>query len=122
MRHSIETRDRIFVKGCGFFSFPKNMTNNISSKQSQKCLNQAKQSATNALKITSKRASQKAAEATGDLIGNKIAAKITNVSRTSSQNSLETNESEPENIGFNREIPKERHIFPEKKDSKILMI
>ena len=55
------------------------------------------------------------------MIGNKIANKITKVSRTSTQNSLDAVKSKAENIGFDREIPKERNIFPEK-NSKLLMI
>ena len=55
-------------------------------------LDHAKQSATDALKTASSRAIQKAGETTGDLIGNKIAEKITRASKTSPQNSSETNE------------------------------
>ena len=51
-----------------------------------------KQSATDALKTTSKRAIQKTAEATGDLTGNTIADKIIIVSKTSPKNNSETNE------------------------------
>ena len=29
MRYSVQPRDRIFVKGCGFLSFSKNMGENI---------------------------------------------------------------------------------------------
>ena len=64
------------------------------------------------LKISSKRVIQKTAEATGDLIGNKFADKITRVSKTLSQNNLETNE----------EIIKEKHISPELRQKKILAI
>ena len=53
---------------------------------SQKLLDDAKQSATYALKTASKRAIQKTAEAAGDLIGSKIANQIPKVSKTSSQN------------------------------------
>ena len=42
----------------------------------------AKQSTTDAIKTTSKRAIQKPAKATGDLIGNRIADKITSVSKS----------------------------------------
>ena len=55
----------------------------MSSKYSQKLLDHAKQSATEALKTTSKRVIQKTAEANGDLIGNKIANRITKVSKNS---------------------------------------
>ena len=100
-RYSVQPRDRIFVKGYGFLSFAKNMDKNIgkksknlSSKYSQKILDHAKQSATDALKNSSKRAIQKTAEATDDLIGNEIADKITRVLKTSSENKSETNEEE----------------------------
>ena len=63
---SVQPRDRIFVKGYGFLSFARNMdkniSNNLSSKCSQKLLDHAKQSVTNALKTTSKRAIQKTAK------------------------------------------------------------
>ena len=62
----------------------------LSGKYSQKLLYHAKQSATIAVKTSSKRDIQKAAEATGDLIRNKIANKITKVSKTSQKNYLET--------------------------------
>ena len=75
------------------------------AKHSQKLLDHAKQSAKDALKTTSKRVIQKTVEATGDLIGNKIAAKISKVSKTSSQNSLGIARN-----GNNKEIPKERYL------------
>ena len=56
------------------------MSKNLSSKYSQKCLDHAKQSATDVFKTLSKRVIQKRAEAPSDLIGNKIAYKITRVS------------------------------------------
>ena len=73
MRYSTEPRDRIYIKGYGFLSFFKNMSN----KQSQKLFD----TATDPIKTASKRAIQKTAKATGDLIGNKIADKITNASK-----------------------------------------
>ena len=59
-RYSVLSRDRIFVKGYVFVSFAKNMgknigkniSKNLNSKYSQKPLDYAKQSATDALKIT----------------------------------------------------------------------
>ena len=54
---------------------------NLNSKCCQKPLDHAKQSTTDALKTTSKRANQETAEATGDLVGNKIANRITKVSK-----------------------------------------
>ena len=57
--YSVQTTDRIFVKGYGFFSFAKNMAKNTgknisknsSSKYSQKRFDHAKNSATDALKV-----------------------------------------------------------------------
>ena len=82
MRHSIETRDRIYAKGYGFLSFAKSVGISLSSKYGQKPLDSAKKSTTDAIKTASKIAIQKTAEATGDLIGNKIADKKTIVSKT----------------------------------------
>ena len=59
-------------------------------KYSQKRLNYARKSATDAFETASKRAIQKTAEATGDLVGNKIADRITEISKNSEQNNLET--------------------------------
>ena len=81
MRYSIESRDRIYVRGYGFLSFAKNIGKNLSNKYSQKFIDTAKKSASNAIKIASQRPIEKAAEATGDLIGNKIAHKITSISK-----------------------------------------
>ena len=72
MRHSIEPRNRIQVKGYEFLYFAKNMGKNLSNKYSQKLLDTAKKSSTDAIKTASKRAIQKTAEGTGYLIGNKI--------------------------------------------------
>ena len=49
-------------------------------KHSQKLLDSAKKSTTNAIKSASKISIQQAAEATGGLIGNKIADKLTDAS------------------------------------------
>ena len=81
MGHSIEPRDRIYVKGYGFLSFAKNMGKSVSNKYGQKLLDSAKKSITDAIKTASKRAIERTAEATSDLIGNKIADKITSVSK-----------------------------------------
>ena len=54
----------------------KNISKNLSTKYSQKLLDHAKKSATDAIKTSSKRVIQKAAEVTSDLIGIKIADKI----------------------------------------------
>ena len=114
MRYSIEPKDRMYVKGYGFFSFPKNMGTHLNSNYGQKRLDSAKKSTTNVIKTASKRAIQKTAEATDDLIGNKIAAEITRVSKKSSTCS-QNNEANDES-----ETLKERYI-PQKKDNKLLM-
>ena len=90
------------------------MSKNLSQKYSQKLLDHAKFSTTDALKTASKKAIQKNSRGIGGLIGNKIANTITKASRTSPQNSSETVESETENIGINRKMHKERYIYPEK--------
>ena len=73
MRYSLEPRDRIYVKGYGFMSFARSMSN----KYGKKVVDTAKKIATDPIKTVSKRAIQKTAEATGDLVDNKIADKIT---------------------------------------------
>ena len=85
MRYSIEPRDRIYVKGYVFLSFAKNNGNNatkvaksMSNKYSQKLLDSAEKSITDAINTASKRVIQKTAETTGDLIGNKIPDKCFN--------------------------------------------
>ena len=57
-------------------SIGKNISKNLSGKYSHKLLDHAKESATHALKSTSKRVILKTEEATGDLIGTKIANRI----------------------------------------------
>ena len=88
MRYSIESRERRHVKGYGFLSFARNIgthatkvAKNMSNKYSQKLVDTAKKSTTDAIKTASKRAIRKTAEATGDLVGNKIADKITSASK-----------------------------------------
>ena len=71
MRYSIETRDKIYVKGYRFLSFAIDMGKSLSNKYGQKLLDSAK-SATDAIKTASKRAIQKTAETTVNLIGNKV--------------------------------------------------
>ena len=91
MRYSIESRDRMYLKGYRFLSFAKNMSTyatkvakNLSNKYVQKLLDSAKRSTTDAIKTASRRAIQKTAEAIDDLIGNKIADKATSVWKKSS--------------------------------------
>ena len=85
------------IKGYGFLSFARNWTHattvakNMSNKYSQKLVNTAKKSATDAIKTASKRAVQEVVEAT-DLIGNKIADKITSASKKSHNEEIQSNE------------------------------
>ena len=72
-----------------------------------KVIDIAKQYTADALKTASKIEIQKAAEVTGDLIGNKIADKITKVSP---QNSPKTVKNETEDMGFDREIPRDIYL------------
>ena len=65
IRYLIDPKNRIYVKGYGFWSFAKNMGKNLSDKYGQKLLDSAKKSATDAIKTASKRAIQKTVEATG---------------------------------------------------------
>ena len=111
MRYSIEPRGRIYVKGYGFLSFAKNMGKSLSNK----LLDSAKKSTTDAIKTASKRAIQKTAEATGDLIGNKIADKITSVSKKSTK---EWPNDETE-VDVERAIPKKRYISLEERQRVI---
>ena len=120
MRYSIEPKERRHVKGYGFLSFARNIgthaakvAKNMNNKYSQKLVNAAKKSATDAIKTASKRAIQKTAEATGDLVGNKIADKITAKPSKKSQNEeIQSNEA-------NNETPKERYISPKKRQQII---
>ena len=59
MTYSIESRDRIYVKGYGFLSFAKNISKNLNNKYGQKLLDSAKTSTADAIKTTSKRANKK---------------------------------------------------------------
>ena len=81
MSYSIEPRERRYVKSYGFLFFAKNIGKNLGNKYGQKLVDTAKKSATDELKIASKRAIQKTAEATGDLIRNKIADKSISISK-----------------------------------------
>ena len=61
MGYSVQSRDLIFVKGYGFFSFVKNISENVgkkinknlSGKHSQKLVDHAKKSATDVFKTAS---------------------------------------------------------------------
>ena len=109
MRYSTEPRDRVYIKGYGFMSFARSMSN----KYRKKLVDTAKKSATDALKTASKRAIQKTAEATGDLVGNKIAHKITSVSKKSTRK-LPTIDEDAELT-----TPQKRYISPEERQQII---
>ena len=108
MRYSLEPRNRIYVKGYGFMSFARSMSN----KYGKKFVDTAKKSAIDAIKTASKRAIQKTAEATGDLVGKKIADKITSVSKKKYNN-----------INNNDDVEltthKKRYISPEERQQII---
>ena len=109
MRYSIEPRDRIYVKGYGFFSFVKHMSN----EYGQKPFDTAKKSTKDMIKTASKRAIKKTAEATGDLIGNKISDKITSISKKPVKE-LHINDEDVEITTH-----KERYITPEERQQII---
>ena len=67
-------------------SIGNNISKYLSCQYSQKRLDYVKQSATDALKNTSKRVFQKTAGAAGDPTGNKISDRITKDLKTSQQN------------------------------------
>ena len=85
------------------------MGKSLSNKYSQKRLDRATKSTTDAIKTTSKRAIQKA---TDDLIGNKIADKITSVSKKPSNNNNNNND-----VGLTTH--KKRYISPEERQQII---
>ena len=70
MPYSVQSRNQIFVKSCGFLCFARNkvktIIKNLNGKYSHERFDHAKQFATGALKTASKRAIQKTAEATGE--------------------------------------------------------
>ena len=68
------------------------------------------------LKLLQKEQFKKSAESTGDLIGNNISNKITKVQKNSQRNNSET-----VTIEHDQEIRKEREIYLQKKDKKLLM-
>ena len=123
MCHSIEPRERRYVKGYVFLSFPRNIVTHatkaakkISNKYRQKLVNTARKSGTDAIKTASKRAIQKTAEAIEDLVGNKIADKITSVSKKSLK---KPHDKELLSSEVNKEMPKERYISPKERQQII---
>ena len=91
LRYSTEPRDRVYVKGYRFLSFARNIDKNLSNKYSQKLIDTARKSTTDAIKTAS---IQKTAEATAYLIGNKIADKITTISKKSNKELPNSDEKE----------------------------
>ena len=121
VRDSIEPIDRICEEGYGFLWFAKNIgthatkvIKSMSNKYSQKLLDSNKKSTTNAIKTASKKESNsEKGEAIDDLIGNKTADKITKASKEfHSKNNSKSDENESD-------IPKERHVSPEKRQQII---
>ena len=123
MRYSIEPRERRYVKGYGFLSFARNFGNkygkklmntaiktgtNFNSKYRKKLTDTAIKTGKDFATIAGKKMVHKTAEATGDLICNKIADKITNASKKSQNEEIQSNE-------VNNEIPKERYIPPKER-------
>ena len=92
----------------------KNASKSLKGKYSQKLLDHAEKSPTDVRKTSSKRVIQKKGESSGDLIGNKIANNITKVSGNLQQNYLDKVINEND-----KEIPKERHMSPEKRKKVI---
>ena len=88
----------------------------MSNRYNQKILDSTKNSTTDAVKTTSKRAIQKTAEATGGLIGNAIVDKITSISKSPQNASRDLH---PKTDEDEIEIPKERHISLEKRQKII---
>ena len=75
----------------------------------------AKKSGTDLIETASKRAIQNTAESTGDLIINIITDKITKVSRTLSQNTLETVPGKTKDIECDVKKPRKFYITRKKK-------
>ena len=115
MRHSIEPRDRVYVKGYRFLSFAKNMGKSLTNKYNQELLDSSQKSTTDAIKTSSERAIQKAAEATGDLIVNKNADKITSIFKKPSNNNNKNNNNNNNNDGAALTTHKKRCISPEER-------
>ena len=104
MRYSIEPRDRMYVKGYGFLSFPKNIGKNLSNKYGQKLLDSAKRSTTEQFKKQLKQL----------VIWLVIPDKITNVSNKKSMKDLPNNEEDME-ITTHKKI----YISPEERQQII---
>ena len=90
------------------------MSKSLSNKYSQRLLDSATKSTSDAIKIASKRAIQKTAEATRDLIGNKITDKLKSVSKKSNNNNDNNNNEDVEITAH-----KKRYIYPEERQEII---
>ena len=95
MRYSIEPRERRYIKGYGFMSFARNLSDKYSKSLMDKGIDVSKTFA----KTAGKKVLKETVKATGDLIGYKIADKVTSASKKSLDE-------------VNNEIPKERYISP----------
>ena len=102
MGYSIEPRERRFVKGHGFMSFARNISDKYSKSLMDKGIDVSKKFA----KTAGKKILEETAKATGDLIGNKIADRITSASKKSHDE-------------VNNEILKERYISPKERQKII---
>ena len=92
------------------------MGKNLSNKYGQKLLDSAKNSTTDAIKTTSKRAIQRSSgEATGDMIGNRIADKITSVSKKKSAKELHNNNNNETEEYVEIATLQKRYISPEER-------
>ena len=93
----------------------KNISKNVSGKYSQKLIDHAKKSATDAPKTTSKKKTiPKTAEATGGLIGNKFLMELGKFQKISRQNNSETVTNE-----HDKQTPKERYLSLEERQKVI---
>ena len=99
-------------------SFAKHMGKSLSNKYSQKRLDRAKKSTTDAIKTASKREIQKTAETAGDLTGNKIADKITSISNKKPAKELRNNDETEEDVEITTH---KKDTCLQKKDNKLLM-
>ena len=97
-----------------FCLLQKNIGKNLSNKYSQKIIDTAKKSATDAIKTASQRAIQKTAETTDGLVGNKTADKITSISKKYTKK-LPTIDGDAELTTHKKDT------YHQKKDKKLLM-
>ena len=116
IKWDIQLNQDIYVKGYGFLSFAKNVSEKLSNKYCQKLLDSAKKCTTDAIKTATKRAIQNTGEATGDLIGNKIADKIISVSKKKSAKELSNDETKED---VERATHKKIYISPEERQQII---